>query len=211
LDSLSEILNYTGFAFAGVTLAVGVKRYKMASYGYRAIILLFVASIITDALTSALRGKTWLSYYHLRAFTVLEFIAYTTVFHSIITRRNYRIVMLSLILPFIGVAITDLAIRGVKGRDDLVVSIEAVLIMIYAISALYFILKDMVYPNILNTPHFWMIGAALIYFAGNIFVFTLIAYAKPEGQVTLWHVHTIIACISYALIAIGLWKIRKSH
>ena len=211
LRSFVGMLETAAVSLTAAPLLVGTVRFRRCDYGLRAIVILIIISLITDALTAIYEGEGWLSLYHVRLYTFLEFVAYTLFFYSISTSAPFKKLMLVMLLPFLGVCIADLHLLGVKSRDDLATTTEGTILILYSIITLYLILKETIYPNILRTPQFWIISATLIYFAGNIFVFAFYNYGDRDARQILWGLHSVISMLFYSLIAIGLWKTKESH
>lgn len=99
-------------------------------------------------------------------------------------------------------------------RDDLVTVTESAVFMLYSITVLYFMMKDMEYASITTTPQFWIVSAILIYFGGNIFVFGSSNYANSisfQTFLVVWTIHAPIAIMYHLTVSVGFWKARKQY
>ncbi len=114
---------------------------------------------------------------------------------------------------FFLVLTTSFFLNNIKIIDNLSISIEAIIIILYSLSFFYFVMKNLTYNDLLSTPYFWINIAFLIYFSGNLFLFVFSSYLQKHDQsstyIHLYIIHSILNLLYYIIISIGFWKARK--
>jgi hypothetical protein len=98
-----------------------------------------------------------------------------------------------------------------KNIDNISTSIESIIFILYALISFYFILKNLVFENLYHTPFFWINTAILLYFSGNLFLFTFSSYLESHEStyLKLYLIHSNLNILTYILFSIGFWKIKK--
>jgi hypothetical protein len=210
----TELLPKLAIGISFIPLLIGALAFKKSSYGIRAIILLAFVSVSAD-ISSMLFPSQEAGAYISRTFSLLEFLLCSIFFLSVAKRKAFKTVILVVIFLFPLVVATDAFLAQAKNlRDDLVTVCESAVFLIYSITVLYFMMRDMEYTSITTTPQFWILSAILIYFGGNIFVFGSSNYANSisfETFVVVWAIHAAIAIMYHLTVSVGLWKARKQY
>lgn len=212
LNELLDYLSIAGVSTSVIVLGIGIFRLRTISTGLKSILLLSLISICADLLIHFGHNLGWGRNVVSRCFTVSEFTLTSLFFFFEFTRRLIRIAIFVIGLLFIFVAILDYSLQGMMKMDSLSMGIEAITFITYSLTLLFFMLKDMHFPNILATPNFWVISGVLLYFGGCIFIFICSNYVSPETLDKLWVVHDTVFVFYNILISIGIWKARtRSH
>lgn len=205
ISVLQDISNWSPV----VPMIIGIVRFRNYSKGLRAIVALTIISLVADFIGGFSTRENPFGPYVLRVYSLCEFSLITLFFIGEISRPVFKRLLIGMIFIFLGVEILDYSIQGDLVWDNLSLAVESVLLMIYSLSTLYFIMRDMIYPRILDTPQFWIISAILVYFGGSIFVFAASNYAiGAEARKYIWSMHGLIHIAFNILIAIGLWKVK---
>lgn len=211
-ETALDFLNAAGKWSSFVPLAVGVFYWKKLDNALRLLFVLAIASIISDNLDSL---PDSIRMYCSRIFTVVEFTLISWFFIAQMTRRITKRIIIGLNIGFIIVAGIDLSLQGAMMSDNFSMGIEAIIFLVYSLVVLYFILKDMVYPNILATPQFWAVSAILLYFGGNIFLFVSVNYLTEESLDmfgVMWDlIHASLLIVYNLLISFAFWKARLEY
>lgn len=209
-----SIFNDIAFWFTVLPICVGILRFKECSYGLRSLVVLSIVSITVDSLTELFRGTVGAAYIP-RVFTIAEFTLITVFFLGELTRPKIRRTIIAVNILFIGVVIVDLLLQGTMQFDDLSTGIESIVFLIYSVTVLFFIMRDMIYRNLLSTPQFWIIAGIMIYFGGNVFLFVFSNYLisiSIDLFTAFWYgLHGTMMISFSTLISIGLWKARKQY
>jgi len=114
-----------------------------------------------------------------------------------------------LVFVFIGIAILDFYYNGISSMDDIFLTTESILFMIYSLFAFFHLLQNPVYDNVLAAPLFWFNTAILTYFSGNLFLFVFSNYLEnhfAKVSPALWGIHSLLNIVFYFLISTGFWK-----
>ena len=92
------------------------------------------------------------------------------------------------------------------------ISIESGILVVYAISYFYKLLKDTVMHDLGSNPMFWINSGVLIYFSGSLVIFLSSNYLLPkslEMQNMVWGIHAVFNILHYVLYTIALWVTPK--
>jgi hypothetical protein len=146
-------------------------------------------------------------------FTLIEFsfiISFFKIFFDQFNRSIFHYILLAIF--FTVVIYTSFISDALKLMDNLSVSIESIIFIIYSLFSFYTIMKNLIYDNLLATPFFWINSAILIYFSGNLFLFAFSNHLqKHDGNTNLQLsvIHSIFNILYYITLTIGFWKARK--
>ena len=95
--------------------------------------------------------------------------------------------------------------------DNFSASVEAILLSVYALVSFLFIMRKLLFENILSEPFFWINSGVLFYFSGSLLVFAFSNYFltfEPSNQYVLWSIPQFLNIFYNILICIGFWKAR---
>lgn len=144
----------------------------------------------------------------------IEFVLFTLFYKSFFDSLHKTIIHYILIGTFICIALFDsFFLNDFFTINNFSDSIEAIIFILYSLTAFFFIMKNLIYDNILNTSFFWINTAILIYFSGNLFLFLFSNYLQQnelEQYITVYNIHSITNIIYYILISIGFWKSART-
>ncbi len=110
---------------------------------------------------------------------------------------------------FLGVVVYDLYLNGFNSIDNISLTTECILLMIYSIITFFHLIKNPVHDNILSVPLFWFNTAILTYFSGNLFLFVFSNYIEnhfASVSPALWGIHSGLNIVFYLLISVGFWR-----
>jgi hypothetical protein len=100
-----------------------------------------------------------------------------------------------------------------KGLNSYSTSITSLVFIILSVAYFYFLMVDLPTVHIQRLPMFWVNIAVLIYFAGNLFLFSLRHYLITElkdDQTIYWSFHNFLNIGKNLLFAVALWQdLRK--
>jgi len=206
------IAYFSGFIVI-LPIAISLLRRTFSIKHLLPIFLLMLFSLIIETLNfiCSIQGRN--SMFLLDFYTPVEFILfalfYKHFFDSI--RRSY--IHYFLIFLFLGVAVFDtFFINDFLTVNNFSDSIESIVFIIYSLLAFFFIMKNLMYPDLLNTSFFWINIAILIYFAGNLFLFLFSNHLQKNDQAqysAIYKIHSVTNILYYILITIGFWKAAR--
>lgn len=155
-------------------------------------------------------GYSNLYIYHY--FTVIEF-AFISLFYALFFKNYFNpILIYSLIPVFLVVAFMDYKLNGLNSMDNFSTSVESIIVVFYSLFFFYYVLKNLVFENLLSTTVFWLNTAILFYFSGNMILFVFsnhMAQTDNKKYIILWAViHTFFNVLYNTLLSLGFWKAR---
>jgi len=127
----------------------------------------------------------------------------------VLASSKIKILIKVFFILFLGIAGYDLYLNGLNSMDNLSLTTESVLLMLYSLIAFFHLIQNPVYPNILKAPLFWFNTAILLYFSGNLFLFVFSNYLQShyaKVSPALWGIHSLLNIVFYFLIRLGFWK-----
>jgi len=143
------------------------------------------------------------------SFALLQIILLSMYYQKFLGRKS-RIPIIFLVFAFILYFLfrTDF-IATIDTRINSLNWIGNLMIIVLSFFAFYKLLIDYQDENILNNIHFWVNSGLLIYYAGTLFVFCLAEFVKSSYQYYI-PINNGLNIIKNIILAVGLWKVRKT-
>lgn len=146
-------------------------------------------------------------------YTPVEFILFALFYKSFFDSIKKTHLHYFAIALFICIAAFDtFFINDLMTVNNFSDSIESIVFIIYSLSAFFFVMKKLMYKDLLNSYFFWINTAVLIYFAGNLFLFLFSNHLQQSDHakyMALYNIHSVTNIIYYILITIGFWKAAR--
>lgn len=208
--TLSQLLINCSIASVMVPLIVWGIRRKSANYAQKTLGLLIWVSLIVEIaarLTSHvfyIGNNLWI----LHVFTVVEFAILTLIYKRQLSSLFRERVFYGAIWAFLGMAILNtLYLEPLTAFNSNVRGVESLILICWALSYFYLILKELNIEHLESTPLFWISVSILIYFSGNLIVFVLSNYVLPHYELSMatWGMHAILNIVHHIIFAIALW------
>ncbi len=198
--------------FSIISLLVGIFYFKTIKKYLIPIFVIVSISAIVEIVTLIFKDFSInnLSIFHI--YTFFEF-SLIYIFYLLFYKSYIKINILYLILPvFYLIGYFDYKVNGISEMDNFSITIESsVFIVISLISFLFLMNRDSIEK--IKAPFFWINSGVLIYFSGNILLFTFCNYlnkSELEMYKVLWLViHSLLNIAYNILICIGFYKSRK--
>lgn len=206
-------INYFSSFFVIVPLIIGLILRIFTKKGVLFIYFLTLFSFFIEILniTFAFSGHNNLFLQDI--YTPVEFILFALFYRSFFDSFSKSPIHFALIGAFVCVAIFDsFFVNDFFTINNFSDSLEAVVFILYSLTAFFFIMKRLMFEDLLNTAFFWINIAILIYFAGNLFLFMFSNYLQNNDRdqyLAVYNIHSITNIIYYILISIGFWKSAK--
>ena len=148
----------------------------------------------------------------LHIFTILEF-CLLSLFFALFFKKYFNPIIIYLMMPlFLVVAYVDYKINGLNTTDSLSLTIESFILVVYTLFFYFYVLKNLIFDDLLSQPVFWMSMAVLFYFSGNFVLFVCGKYMARldiDKYVILWTIiHTFFNVLYNVFLSIGFWKTR---
>lgn len=205
-------LYYISSLFVCVPFVISCFRFKYFQKYLIPVFLLIIISILVELINEIFVKYSINDFYLLHVYTVLEFIL-IALFYGIFFKQYFRpLLFYFFIAGFLILTYADTKINGMETMDSLSVSVESLILTGFSLFLFYYVLKNLLFDNLLASPVFWINTAVLIYFSGNLFLFAFSNYilrSAPEQFYILWGlIHSLINITFNLFIGIGFWKTK---
>ncbi len=202
---MEETLTYIGFAVYFVPLVIGMVRWNVLSKGQR-VLVGYIGFVILFSIAAEIVGRVYgnnLILYHF--FTFVEFFVLLWLF-----RRGMRempgILFLLPSVIIVGTGIWSLATEPFR-LPDLFRTVEGIILIGFSLLFFYNALRRLDVQRIERTFMFWISGAVLLDFTGNLLLDIFgnyIAHASDKVYFTVWTIHTLFCMVLYLLYGVAL-------
>ncbi|MBE0642853.1 MAG: hypothetical protein IH600_02115 [Bacteroidetes bacterium] len=209
-DSYSETLNKI-FLLSVFTvifpLSLGTLGFKKLDKAFRYFTVLLLLVLISEASAYALARQYKPNLYIYDIFSAIEYVFLILVFSRWFPNRGIRWILYSSIPIFLIIWSSGKYFSAeVDKFDSIFLSIESVVFVILSVLTL---VKEMRDSSVLlvDNPVFWIASGLLVYFAGNLFVFSLIEQLFRPGVDTyhgIWIIHTALNVTKNILFSFGI-------
>lgn len=195
---LQDLHIYLAWLSDAVPFFVGVYLYRWLSKDMRILLRYFAIVLLVDVIlyyTSFIIKINNLWLFHI--FTLVEYSFLILVFSSwqknALLKRNMR-----LSIPIFAMiwVMAKFFLEGFNEIDNFTSSVESVLLVVVSAYTLYDLNKENV-VSIYKEPRFWVAGAVLIYFSGNLLCFAF------SNVVLVWPIHSVLNIIANLLYTGG--------
>jgi hypothetical protein len=214
-------MNFETFAFiakismatALVSFLLGLAKFRSISSGLKLLLILTGVSFLCDVAVLYHAQLKISSNYVGDGYRLAEFILligiYYRAFNNPKTARPFLILTALFILFFI-----FNMIFFQREKINSYTNIFATLVFIVlAVGFFYKLMKDLPALQVYLLPMFWVNVAVLVYFAGNLFVFTLSHYLVTvlnDNLMVYWGFHNFLNILKNVLFAVGFYVSARS-
>ncbi len=212
-DSYDIILNLAPF-FLIPPVLLGILNFRKHSGKLIFIYLLVFLAAFTFLISFVLWKKGINNLFILHFYTIFEFLLLSLYYYielkGFIIKKLYIAVVAAFVIFSIAnsVFLEPLTVNNTYAR-----AVESLILISFSITVFYRIVKEARILKLEESPVFWINSAVLLYFSGNLFLFTFSNYVLTMTQGTgmqVWVFHSLFQNIYYTLITVGLWKARKN-
>jgi len=173
---------------------------------------LVILTVIVEAINEIHVESNINNYYIFHLFSVFEFSLISLFYYRFFNRYFKAPIIIVFIFVFFAIAYIDYRINGFNSVDDFSISVEAIILTFYSLFLFYYILKNLLFENLLAAPVFWINAGIIIYFSGNLILFVFSSYlfeTEPERYHMVWYsIHSTINILLNILFGIGFWKTK---
>lgn len=202
-------------------IAVSIHRYSGLNRTFKTFFLFLLLYAIFDSVTwyTSTRGIHNLPLYH--AMTVVEFAFYSYMYYEIARHAVYKKTILLTILLFTVFCILNAVFweNIYTDYNSNTRTIGSLILMIYAISYFYRMLKELTVETVEEEDMFWFNAGVLIFFAGTFFLSLFLKVFFGEASENemfnrflrqLYSLHYILYIILNLLLAKAIWVSQPS-
>ncbi|MBL7909972.1 MAG: hypothetical protein JNJ41_02810 [Bacteroidia bacterium] len=205
-------INIASSSLSLVPLVISVINFIKIDLILKPIFWLVVINVTVEILSFVFLQVNFSNKYMLHYFTVAEF-GLISLFYSFFLKDYFKPLLIYLLIPvFLLAAIIDYKVYGLSSSYNFSSSVECILLIFYSLFFFYYVLKNLIFENLLSTPVFWVNTAILFYFSGNLILFVFsnyMAMVDPLKLAILWSViHTFFNVLYNVFLSIGFWKTR---
>lgn len=150
----------------------------------------------------------------LHVYTLTEFLLlylyYDLIFGNTFPKWLLRSIAAAFLLFSV---INSLFIQSIYTFNSYARGLEALLLIIFSLMYFYKLSLPSQIDKEVMAPATWISSGILIYFSGGFILFILSNYILPMGHVLnrqIWAIHSFLSILLYVLVAIGLWRARKT-
>lgn len=202
---ISAVFSFMPFIIASINL-------KKTKTFLIPLFILFAINIVMELFAIVLSESGENNQYIFHYFTVVEF-TLISLFYSFFFKNYFSTLLINLLIPvFLLAAYIDYKVNGLESMDNFSTSIESIVLIFYSLFFFYYVLKNLIFENLLQTPVFWINTAILFYFSGNLILFIFSNYMgriDPVKYAVLWvAIHSFFNVLYSILLSIGFWKTR---
>lgn len=174
--------------------------------------IIVLISAIIEIVTLIFRDFNINNLLILHVFTFFEF-TLLFVFYLLYFKLYFKVNILYSVLPiFYLIEYLDYKVNGYAKMDNFSITIESSVFIVISLISFLFIMNRGSIEKI-KAPFFWINSGILIYFSGNILLFTFCNYlnkSEHEMYKVLWFViHSLLNIVYNTLICIGFYKSRN--
>lgn len=211
INFVNYYLGYISTIFSVLTFTIGLLCIKYIRGYLTPIFLIVSVSFVIEIINVALVRSNINNLFIFRLYTVIEFILISFFYHTFF-KKYFRSCYFLLAIPvLLLVAFIDYKINGLKSLDNFSSSIGAIFLSLYALFSFLFVIRKLIFENILSASFFWINSGILFYFSGNLLVFVFSNYIFTNEESignALWSVPQFLNIFYNILISIGFWKTR---
>lgn len=208
MEELSWFISNLSIYSISLPAVVGLLFYHRLEKMQKAIFLLILLSLITDASAHWIIHNGGNHQYIYRVFTIAEFTILTFVFAQNISPflpiRLFQIIGLT----FFAFALVDLLwITDIEQFNSYLTAIEGILMIFYALIFFYKTLNELKIKELEKSPMVWLGIGVLLYFSSSLFIFLFTNYVESSNNTLfiIWGIHGIFSIILNIIYAIILW------
>ena len=174
--------------------------------------ILIIVSGSVDILNKIYMDKAINNSYIFHLFTIIEFFLISLFYFRFFKQYLFPHIILFFTLAFLIGIIIDYKMNGLNSMDSFSISMESLIFSFYSLFLFYFILKNLIFENLLNSSVFWFNSAVLFYFSGNLILFIFSNYvmaASMKVHYILWAlIHSFFNIVFNLFLSIGFWKAK---
>lgn len=190
---------------------IGIKKNK----SYLIPLFIFInVSFLEEIFLGVINYLNYNNLYVIRIFTIIEFILISLFYHIFFRQFMKNKSILFVISLFLIVAFIDYKFNGLELEDNFCATFKSIVLTIYALFAFLYVMKYLVFENLLASSFFWFNTAILVFYSGRLLLVAFGNYLSKEDPSIYLIMYTVInsvLAISYnILITIGFWKVKTT-
>lgn len=212
--SIENLLSYISIFATLLPILTGSFSYfsksKPSIFVFLLLILAFLFEI-TNVVVSRLGYTSNIIFINI--YFLFEITLISLFYFQLLTEKAWKYFVLASGFLILAYAVYHLSGKNRNSLNNLQMTFQSLQVILISLVVYYYQLKNMVHPNILAVPDFWINSAFLVFFGGNFFLHIFSNYLLKHELYAffeLWGIiHSTLNIIFCILIAVGFWKTRK--
>jgi hypothetical protein len=200
-------------ASALVSFLLGLAKFRSISSELKLLLILTGVSFASDMAalyhTQLKIGTNYIS----DAYRLAEFILLIGIYYRAFNNPKTVRPLLILTALFILFFIFNMIFFQREKINSYTYIVSALVFIVLAVGFFYKLMKDLPALQVYLLPMFWVNVAVLVYFAGNLFVFTLSHYLVTvlnNNLMVYWGFHNFLSILKNVLFAVGFYLSTRS-
>lgn len=214
LDSIKQLIFEVAPYATLPAILIGSAKFRSLPVALRIVTIHVLIAGMVELAATILWNYRVNNLFLLHVYTIEEcgliLLFYSYLLRDVMDPRKFLYVFLGFMVLSI---LNSIFLQPLTRNNTYARSIEALIIIICAVSYFYKELGESKLKSPGRTPYFWINTGFLIYFSGSLVLFTLSNYIRgpqyKQLRLDVWTLHGFFAILMYALIAVGLWKHKK--
>jgi hypothetical protein len=197
-----------------IPIVPALLQYKRLPGQLKVIVWYLFLSAISNAVTRILAYNYINNMPVMHVYTLLEFVLLALFYREVLAKGKTGILIPLMVSLFTLLCIGNvLFLQNMHTYNTYTKSIEALLIIVLGVFYFKQNLDSIVSGKDRNTSLMYINSGLLIYFSGSFIwfvVYNMTVMNERMGMV-MWSIHATLLLLLYVLIAIALWKYKKSE
>ncbi|WP_108867682.1 hypothetical protein [Aquimarina aquimarini] len=195
-EELFNILSLISSFIVIIPLSLSIFRFKSLNKIQIKLIYLLLGILIVECISNILwyQKINNLPIYHF--FTVLQFLLIINIYREVLSYIYSKSFFTSIGICFIVFAVINtLFLQNLYTFNSNTTTVLGVLVVFFALSYFYVLLKEAKYSPLENNPMFWINSGFLIYFSSNLILFFMnntLFKGITQASYSLWGLHAIV-------------------
>ncbi|WP_298319870.1 hypothetical protein [uncultured Aquimarina sp.] len=204
-----ENTTLAAFILLFLPLMVSIFRYKFLNSSQRKLSILVLCIVITETTSRLLwyQKINNLPVYHF--YIIIEFLLIMYIYRDELSGLFSKLFFVVLGFGFIIFSIINtFFFQDLSTFNSNATTLLGVLVIFFALSYFYALLKEVKYSALETNPMFWINSGFLIYFSSNLILFFInnnMFKGSTEASYLVWGLHAIVNIVLTIFYTIALW------
>ncbi len=211
--SIETFLIIAGLSMASTLVIVFFGLAKLRSISGELKLLLALAGVSVTCDAAAFILVRWgISNYSGSVYTLVEFILVLTVYYKAFNNPNRLNALFIMVIVYFLFYMVNLLFVQRQNINSYPKIASSLIFIVLAVGFFYRLIKDLPKVQVYRLPMFWVNVAVLVYFSGNLFVFTLSDYlvtVLKDNLIAYWSFHNFLSIVKNILLTIGFYRSTK--
>ncbi|WP_271765526.1 hypothetical protein [Aquimarina algiphila] len=214
-EELFENLTLIASILLLAPLVVSIFKFRVFNYLQKRLFSLVILTCLVEIVSWILWYKKInnLPVYHF--YTIIEFLLIVNIYKNELNKvfAKHFFVFLSICFTVFAI-INTLFFQSLKTFNSNVTTVMGLIVIFFALSYFYALLKEVKYRTLESNPMFWINSGFLIYFSSNLILFYMnntLFKGVTEASLILWGLHAIVNIVLTIFYTIALWVNPKKQ